>query len=113
MSPICLVWYWVPVHTFTMSIRCNYNGHRGHTSVHDGSVLFYGITFPAISDAIQMLRKVRAGEDYRGVTFSRGAAQGLLRSSDGMVLVTTRPYSGSKLFSSVSKAERIFGQHFF
>ena len=95
------------------SIQCNYNGHRGHTSIRDGSVLFYGIKFPKISDAIKMLKKVRADDDYRGVNFSRGAAQGLLRSSDGMVLVTTRPYIGSKLFSSISKAERIFGQHFF
>lgn len=95
------------------TIRCQYNGHAGHTNITNGSVEFYGIQFPRISVAVNMLKKVRADDDYRGVTFARGAAQGLIRSRDGMVLVTTRPYIGSKLFSSISKAERIFGQHFF
>ena len=95
------------------TIRCQYNGHVGHTNIQNGSVEFYGIKFPRISAAITMLKKMLTDDEYYSVKFSRGSAMGIVRKSDGMVLVSMAPYIGSKLFSSIEKAERQFGQHFF
>lgn len=70
------------------SIRCQYNGHVGHTNIMNGSVEFYGIKFPRISAAIVMLKKMLTDDEYYSVKFPRGSAMGIVRKSDGMVLVS-------------------------
>jgi len=94
------------------SIPCRFNGHNGHTHTSDGHVTFYGLEFGTITDAVKLLSRVRP-DDYQGVCFGRnGFAKGLVRPTDGRVMVSVPPYTGKKVFMNLERAEHIMGPRF-
>ena len=92
-----------------MYIPCRFNGHTGQTRISDGHVIFYGLEFTSITDAVKFLVKVRP-DNYQGVSFGRnGFAKGLVHPVHGRVFVSAYPYKGKKVFVNLEKALRIMG----
>lgn len=50
-----------------MHHRISYQGHQGTLYINSNRVMFYGISFENMCDAVRILRKLPAGVKYRGV----------------------------------------------
>ena len=88
----------------------SYNGHVGMGSKGSNVVKFYGLKFDSINDAIKILRYIRPS-DYTGLYFGRlRKIVGLVRNSDGRVLVMTYPSLKKRVLSSLERAEYFFGK---
>ena len=88
----------------------NYNGHNGTGDKNSYVVKFYGLKFDNIIQAIKILRYVKPDE-YTGVYFgTKKKIKGLIRKSDGKVMVMTYPSFKRRIISSLTKAEYYFGK---
>jgi hypothetical protein len=77
-------------------MKVSFEGHQGLLWSNDDNVIFYGVRFNTISDAIkQVLRHVRPSTSYR--PWCSGRHRGLLDMETGKIFVQERWFDNEKV----------------
>ena len=77
-------------------MKISFEGHKGLLWIEDNNVIFYGVRFDSISDAIgRMLRHVKASDTYG--PWCCGRHRGLKDTQTGRIFCAERWFDNEKL----------------